>query len=476
MSNGNVAPARSWWVLCGWLLLGWTASAADRAVTGPVVTWMIDHHVGFLEGVAKPYALGGLIGGLFFAGYMLTQFPGGYLGDRYGHRTVIGISLLWAGIATVVSGLITGLFAFVALRVITGLGEGAYYSNDRTLISAETPPRRLGLAMGIVITGLALGITIATLLSPPMIGLGAQLLGSADAWRMPFLLLGIVTITIGIGVVLYFRRQQRGLPYRRATLTMLGYAAIGLVAVMSVYLLGTRLGLSDLAVAGLELLLALVLVLVVFRRKAGELRPVLRNRSLILIYLANFSILWHLWFFSFWSVSIVAGAAHSSFAHAALIAAFNAGAGILGFPAGGWLSDYGIRRGWGRRTMMATFMLLQGILTIIFAIHISSGQPSMLFMGVLLFVASLFFNALQPIGHALTADLAPPEHRGAAFGMENLIGEMGAVLSPAVGGVLRDANGGWTQAVLLDAGLILAAFVLLCFVRERRDSAVTSPA
>ena len=97
---------RTLWVF---LLLGWTVSAADRALTGPVVTWMIENDVGFLKAAAHPFALGGLIGGLFFAGYMLTQFPGGYLGDKYGHRTIITISLIWAGIATIISGVVAGL-------------------------------------------------------------------------------------------------------------------------------------------------------------------------------------------------------------------------------------------------------------------------------------------------------------------------------------------------------------------------------
>ena len=71
----------------------------------------------------------------------------------------------------------------------------------------------------------------------------------------------------------------------------------------------------------------------------------LRSRDLVLINLAFIAVLWNLWFFSFWSVSIVADAAHSSFGRSALIAAFNAGAGILGFPVGGWLSDVAVRRG-----------------------------------------------------------------------------------------------------------------------------------
>src|ERR1700754_1571641 len=196
---------RTLWIF---LLLGWTVSAADRALTGPVVTWMIENDVGFLKGVEEPYALGGLIGGLFFAGYMLTQFPGGYLGDKYGHRTIIVISLVWAGIATMISGVITGLVAFIAIRVLTGLGEGAFYSNDRSLIAERTQPEKRSFGMGFVITGLALGITIATVFAPNMIDLGASVFSSDDAWRMPFLLLGAATLIVGLSVATYFRRQE----------------------------------------------------------------------------------------------------------------------------------------------------------------------------------------------------------------------------------------------------------------------------
>ena len=56
--------------------------------------------------------------------------------------------------------------------------------------------------------------------------------------------------------------------------------------------------------------------------------------------------------------------------------------------------------------------------------------------------------------------------------MNNLIGEIGAVLSPAVSGVLRDATGAWSAAVFLDAGLIACAVVLFLFVRERAHSQV----
>ncbi|MDA0139488.1 MFS transporter [Solirubrobacter deserti] len=454
---------RTLWIF---LLLGWTVSAADRALTGPVVTWMIENEVGFLAGVEKPYALAGLIGGLFFAGYMLTQFPGGYLGDKYGHRTIIVISLIWAGIATIISGVITGLVAFIAVRVITGLGEGAFYSNDRSLIAEQTPREKRSLGMGVVITGLALGITIATVFAPNMIGLGGDVFGGEDAWRMPFLILGAATLVVGIAVAAYFRRQEPGLPYGRALVHMLAYSAIGLAAVMAVYFVGDAAGLSDLWIAVLEVGLALGLVAFVFARKQGELAPVLRNRDLMLINVAFIAVLWNLWFFSFWSVSIVADAAGSSFGRSALIAAFNAGAGILGFPTGGWLSDVAVRRGIGRKPLVVAFTTLQCVLTVIFGFVVAGGGANVWVMAALLFSASTFFNAMQPIAQAMLADIADPAHHGAAFGMNNLIGEIGAVLSPAVSGALRDATGGWSTAVFVDAALIGGAVILFLLVRE----------
>src|SRR4051794_16992995 len=460
---GRWPAYRTLWIF---LLLGWTVSAADRALTGPVVTWMIDNKVAFLADTDKPYALGGLIGGLFFAGYMLTQFPGGWLGDRYGHRTIIVLSLTWAGLATLLSGVITGLVAFIAIRVFTGLGEGAFYSNDRSLIAEATPVEKRSLGMGVVITGLAIGITIATVFAPNMIDLGGQVFAAQDAWRMTFLMLGGATLVVAIGCATYFGRQQPGLPYGPALLRMLAFAAIGLTAVMGVYFLGDAAGLSDLWIAILEVSLALTLVGFVVTRRNSDVGTVLRNRDLMLINLAFIAVLWNLWFFSFWSVSIVADAAHSSFGRSALIAAFNAGAGILGFPTGGWLSDVAVRRGIGRRPLVIAFTAIQCLLTIAFGIVISQGTPPVWLMAALLFSASTFFNAMQPIAHGMLADLTQPEYRGKAFGMNNLIGEIGAVLSPAISGTLRDATGGWAAAVFLDAGLIACAVVLFFFVRE----------
>lgn len=466
------ANARGWknyhslWL---WLLLGWTVSAADRSITGPVVTWMIQHKVAFLLAAVHPYALGGLVGSVFFAGYMLTQFPGGYLGDKYGYRTIITISLLWAGVATLVSGLLATLLGFVALRVVTGLGEGLYYANDRTLIAEVTPFEKRSLGMGVVITGLAIGITFALLLPPYLIHWGNSLLGAGNGWRMPFFVLGTATLIVGICISLYFRKDKPKIskPYGKALASTGKYSIVFFAAIIAVFYFADRAGVPSWGVAVIELVFALLLISFAYAKKGKELSAILRNRNLMLINIAGIAVLWNLWFFTFWSVSIISDSAHTSFLKAALTAAFNGIAGIIGFPIGGWLADYAVRRNWGRKIFLVLFTFLQGACTLVFALYLMGGGKSAVVMGTLLFVTSLFFNALQPIMHALVGDISKPEQRGSAFGMLNLFGEIGAVLSPALSGTLRDATGNWTGAVLLDAAVIFASFALLMFVRQR---------
>jgi MFS transporter, ACS family, D-galactonate transporter len=475
----EVRPYPGYRALWMWLLLGWVASGADRTITGPVVTYMIDAKVPIMSGAENPFALGGLVGSLLFAGYMLTQFPGGYVGDRLGNRTVIVIAIVWAGVATLLSGVITALLGFVAFRVITGLGAGMFYSNDRSVIAKQSPLDKRSLGMGWVITGLAIGITAALLLAAPLIDLGASVFGKGDAWRMPFLVLGAGAVLIGVGMHRFFSRQDGEHVFRSAYMPAAGrlvaYAAVFFIAVMAIYMIATEAGLNEWQVALLETGVAVALVGFVFARMGAETSPVIRNRDLMLVYTAGIAILWTLWFFSFWSVSIVADATKGGFWQSALTATFFGVAGIIGFPLGGWLGDRQKRRGHGRKSMLVSFTLIQALLTIAFGLYLQAGGNAIWALGVLLFVSSLFFNALQPIWHALAADLVPTAALlGVAFGMMNLIGEMGAVLSPAISGVLRDATGDWTAAVFLDGGLMLVSFVLLCLVRENR-AAVPAP-
>ena len=435
MNKMTTQPYKRVW---GMLFLGWIVAYFDRTITGPVVTWMIDNDVSFLANASNPYALGGLLGSLFFAGYMLTQFPGGYFGDKYGYRNMVILSILWAGITTLLTGFFHGLLVFIALRVLTGLGEGAFYSNDRSLIAQVTPPKKLGLGMGIVMSGLSVGLTLGLIGTVYLIEWAVPFLGD-DAWKSPFIVLGIVTIIVGIALSIVIPKSMNkpGANMKKTIISLSSYSIIFLAIIMTIYIITDKMQLSKGVIAGIFTMLALVFIAYIYSTKP-EVRPVLKNRNLLLLYISAIPIMWHLWFYSFWSVSIVSDFGGSTLTTAALVASFNAIAGLIGFPLGGWISDKVAFKQNGRRNILFILTVFFALSVFAFTFYIMSGHGNLMIMSSILFVSGTLFFAVQSIQHAFISDLAPVEHRGSAFGLWNLIAEIGALLSPVISGVLRD--------------------------------------
>ncbi|NEB79448.1 MFS transporter [Streptomyces sp. SID14478] len=455
--------------LWGFLLAGWLISYADRTVTGPVVSWMIENKAGFIGDASNPATLGGLIGSMFFTGYMLTQYAGGRLGDRYGHREMLVVSLLWAGLLTLVSGLTGGLIGFVVARVLTGLGEGVFYSNDRVLVINHTPPARRTIGLGVVLAGLSIGLTVGIVATPHLIDWGGSLGMGGRAWSMPLYVFGCVSLLVAAATWGFFRaRGDRPLRLGPPALRLIGYSVPAAVAIVALFLLADEFGWPDWLTAVGSGVLFLVMVALVIRGIVTTGRAAqLLNRNVWLVYIGFIAVMWNLWFFSFWSVQIVAESAHSSLGAAALTAAFNAGAGIIGFPVGGWIADRRVRAGKGRKPLAVACAAVHTVLAVAFGASLLNGAPSLLLLGLILFFSGLFFNALQPIVHSLLGDLADEKDRGSLFGLFNLVAEIGAVASPVVSGVLRDATGSWAPGVFTAAGVMAVAVVLYCLVKER---------
>ncbi|MHC1680874.1 MAG: MFS transporter [Methanomassiliicoccales archaeon] len=444
-----------------WLILfiAWTMCYLDRAITGPVISWMIANDLALIEGVYEPHAVGGLIGSMFFAGYMLTQFPAGFLGDRYGRRTMLVISTVWAGTATILSGMVRGLNAFVAARVLTGLGEGAYYSNDRALVTQVTPPGKVGTGMGVVFVGLAVGLTAATVTAPWLIDWAEGFMGRS-AWSFPFLLFGPPTVVVGL---IMHRRLPAGAmeTYRGALPRLMAYSLFFLLAIMGVFHLSLSFRLGVLWQTAFILIIALLLVGLIYRRMGSFGAPVLRDRSLLLMYISAIPILFTLWFFGFWVLLVVSESSDLGLSGAAMYAGLFGLANAIGYPLGGMVCDRiaGIA---GRKRLYALACLTVAALV---AFMVPSVQAKDLTaLAILLFLTGVAFAAMQTVHMTLTADLSPPDQMGQSFGMWNLVAEFGALLSPVICGFLRDATGGWNAAIVLTSGLLLASAILVIAV------------
>jgi MFS family permease len=369
--------------------------------------------------------------------------------------------------------------------VATGLGEGAYYSNDRALVRVVTPERDRALGMGIVFVGLATGLTFATIATIPLLDWAASVWGTDAAWRAVFLLFALPTAAVGI---LFLRAvhveetpASSGSEGRRLTAAagrLAGVSALFLGAILATYVLteplviagGSGLGVARILQAVAVLGVAFLLIAVIYARLGRTSAPVLRDRNLILMYVSAIAILWTLWLFGFWSGQILTETANTSQVIGwAFAGAFGIANGI-GYPLGGWISDRSFARGLGRRRLCVFLAALTGALVAALAIYVQLGPSNLVILGALLFAIGLPFAAMQTVHMAMTSDLAPVALQAQAFGAWNLIAEIGAVLSPVVGGVLREATGTWTWALLLNAGILAASAVLVFLVLERARS------
>jgi ACS family sodium-dependent inorganic phosphate cotransporter len=123
----------------------------------------------------------GLVQSAFFAGYALTQVPGGYQAAKRGGAAVLplGVALWSAATAAVPLAAGTGALPLLLLcRAAVGAGEGVASSSATDMIARATPPAERARTVSFVFGGLHMGSLVGLLAAPPLI--------DALGWRAVF--------------------------------------------------------------------------------------------------------------------------------------------------------------------------------------------------------------------------------------------------------------------------------------------------
>lgn len=114
---------------------------------------------GITKGDMAPVAAIGLFG--MTVGTMIA----GVLGDRFGRRTMLIVSVALFGAMTLAIGFVDGLWQLGALRFLSGLGLGGAMPNATTIAAEYTPPKKRALAVTLTIVCIPLGGLVAGLIS-----------------------------------------------------------------------------------------------------------------------------------------------------------------------------------------------------------------------------------------------------------------------------------------------------------------------
>jgi FSR family fosmidomycin resistance protein-like MFS transporter len=116
----------------------------------------------------------------------LSQFPGGWLGDRFKRQVVISIGLAGIGLSTLAVGLSPGYYFMLAVLIIMGIFAGAYHPSSASVLSSYFQAEKRGKAIAVHMVGGSLGFAIGPILG----GAIAEFTG----WRCSFVLLSLPSL------------------------------------------------------------------------------------------------------------------------------------------------------------------------------------------------------------------------------------------------------------------------------------------
>lgn len=134
----------------------------------------------------------GLVLSAFFFGYAAMQIPGGWLADRFGSRKVIIIAVLMWSIFTGLTGFAWSLTSLFIIRLLFGLGEGAFPAGSTKAISDYFSKENRTKAQSTMMSSNGLGSALAPILvAPLLVWLG---------WRNVFLAISV----LGILAIVWF--------------------------------------------------------------------------------------------------------------------------------------------------------------------------------------------------------------------------------------------------------------------------------
>lgn len=161
------------------------------------------NHIAALMGVFAIFAIGYLarpLGGFIF----------GHFGDKYGRKKTFLCSVLLMAIPIFLMGLLPiyqtiGIWApclLVILRLLQGMSVGGEVPGAIVFITETIMSGRRGLAAGLILFGINMGMVMGSLLSALLVHLLNTQQLMSWGWRIPFLLGGM------LGVVSYYLRKR----------------------------------------------------------------------------------------------------------------------------------------------------------------------------------------------------------------------------------------------------------------------------
>lgn len=367
---------------------------------------------------------------VFGLAYALFEIPGGWMGDRYGPRSVLmKVVAMWS-IFTAATGAAWNYVSLLVCRFLFGVGEAGCFPNVTKIFTIWLPSSERVRAQGILWLSARWGGAFTPLLVVWVLGF--------MTWRWAFVLFGALGVIWAVGFYLWFRDKPSEHPgVNKAELALMDGAEKNAPSHASV-----------------------------------PWKKLCSNRTVLLLWLQYFCMSYGWYFYVTWLPTYLREAKGLPLAKSAFLAGLPLFFGGVGCFVGGWAAKKLAQR-WGnvgkaRRVVAVTGLFSAGAMLII-ATRINDPVFAMLALGLASFSNDLAmapdWAACMDVGGRLAGSLS---------GSMNMMGNFGGMLGPLVVGFILSASkltptsaptmAGWTMAFLVAAVIYWIGAIAWVFI------------
>lgn len=354
----------------------------------------------------------GLLMSVFFAGYSITQVPGGILADIFGARRIATIAMLWWSALTAITGAAANVIQMAIVRFVFGFGEGMFPACSFKSIAVWFPKKERATANAIMLASNPVGAAIAPLAVVAIMSLWG--------WRVVFYSLSLP----GVLMALLFWKFIPDKPSDSRLVSPKELAEIEQNSAVDGQNSESKLGLFAIL------------------RKPDVLK--------YFFILLTFNIAF--WGFTAWLPTYLVKARGFSMAQMGAAAALPFVVGATGVILGGGISDRFFSR--HRRRPIIITQLMSAFL--LYLTYTATSATALVISETL---AGLFLNVFYSAFWALPMNTVPKELMGVIGGFINMAGQIAAFISPLVVGYLVGASGGDFDRAFI---FLISALLMSC--------------
>ncbi len=366
----------------------------------------------------------------FTISYALFEIPGGWMGDRYGPRSVLmKVVVMWS-VFTAATGAAWNFLSMVVCRFLFGVGEAGCFPNVTKIFTIWLPANERVRAQGI----LWLSARWGGAFTPQLVVLVFAFVN----WRWAFVLFGLLGVVWAVAFFRWFHDRPGEHPGVNAA----------------------ELALMDGAERNAP------------SHESVPWRKLCTNPTVLLLWLQYFCMSYGWYFYITWLPTYLREARGVSLQKSALLAGLPLFFGGVGCFVGGWVAKRlaerwaNVRR--ARRVVACSGLFGAGALLVI-ATRINDPVYAMLALGCASFANDLAmapdWAACMDVGGRLAGSLS---------GSMNMMGNLGGAVGPVVVGYILASSkvapdaaptmAGWTMAFLVAAAIYVVGAIAWLFI------------